>query len=296
MTGPVYSQRPSKDVTRRIFVDALLRLSKIADPSTFQYVGLGALEFIDFDLIHRHLGIGNLVSIENAPNIERYESNKPYQCVTVIGGHTGDVLPRINWDGLSIVWLDYETQLTQSEISDISYLCSKLIPGSVLAVTLNAHPGSLSDRRNRLASNVGNDRVPLRVDDDTLGGWGWAIAQQRVLFSTVRNRLGKRVDSATWRQFLNIRYRDGARMQLVAGVISTPALNDVLDSCHFERLKYYRPGAAAIEIEVPYLTDREQSALRQRLPRLPRQRRHQIVGVDSELVDNYAEFYQWIGA
>ena len=296
MSGPVYSQRPSKDVTRRIFIDLLHRLNKVTDLSEYQYVGFGALEFVDFDLVHRHLGLDRLVSIEKDPNLIRYEENKPYQSIELIGGQSSDVLAEIDWSGLNIVWLDYECSLIEPVFNDISYLCSKLVPGSVLAVTLHAQAGPLGGRRDRFAKNVGEHRVPAKVDDDTLGEWGWAEAQQRLIFSTIRNRLGKRVDQASWRQLLNVQYRDSARMQLIAGIVDTPGMKSLLDSCGFDKMEHTRSGPEALKIEVPYLTPLEQSILRRQLPRRSRQRQAKLAGVSAEDVKAFSDFYQWIGA
>lgn len=294
MTGIVYAQRPSKDVTRRIFVDMLHKLNKVAELSSYKYVGFGALEFIDFDMIHRELGIGGLTSIENKPNIARYEANKPYQCVTILGGHSTDMLTRVDWRGLNIVWLDYEDQLIEVVLTDIEYLCNKLTPGSVLAVTLNCTPGSLDGRRERLVKNVGVTRVPNGVDDDTLGDWGLAKTQQRILFSHLRKHLSRRTDQATWRQTLNIFYRDNARMQLIAGVINTPGMESTLDSCRFDSSEHFRGGAEALKIEVPYLTPHEQRLLRGKLPRMRGRRHPSLPGLDKTDVEAYAQFYKWI--
>lgn len=296
MTGPVYAHRPSKDVTRRIFVDMLHQLDFDGAMKHYQYVGFGALEFIDFDAIHRSLGITQMFSIENDPNIERYEANKPYQCISVLPGHSTDMLTKVNWSALSVVWLDYECQLNSQVLTDVEYLCQKLVPGSVLAVTLNASPGALADRRERLVANIGEERVPPKTDDDTLGDWGWAKAQQRVLFTTLRRKLAKRPDSAFWWQGLNVNYRDGAPMQLVAGVIGTPALEARLDQSGVAKASYFRPEGVALSVEVPYLTAHEQRLVRRKLPLRKRQRVPTLPGVPAADVSNYVGHYQWIGA
>lgn len=295
MSGPIYAQRPSKDVTRRIFVDALHQLNHNGALRRYQYVGFGALEFIDFDAIHRGLGISRMYSIENDPNIERYEANKPYQCIELLSGHSTDMLTKIDWTQLSVVWLDYESQLNDQVFTDVEYLCQKLNPGSILAITLNARPGPLQNRRERLATNISEERVPPNLDDDTLGDWGWAAAQQRALFSAIRRKLQKRPDSASWWQVLNVHYKDGAQMQLMAGVVSTPVIEPQLESCGLRELSYFRPGVPALEVVIPHLTAHEQRLLRRKLPRVARQRQPSLPGVDPSEIKNYADHYQWIG-
>ena len=98
-----------KDVTRRIFANMLHQLDLNGDLRRYQYIGFGALEFIDFDLVHPNLGINDLFSIEKSGNIDRYEANKPYQCIDLLHGNSTDKLTEIDWKRLSIVWLDYES-------------------------------------------------------------------------------------------------------------------------------------------------------------------------------------------
>lgn len=296
MMRPVYTHRPSKDVTRRIFVDMLHHLNAVLDIRNYQYVGFGALDFIDFDAVHRSLGISEMYSIENDTNWARYEANIPYQCVRLLAGNSTDMLTRIDWKKLSVVWLDYEDSLNARVINDVEYLCQKLIPGSVLAVTLNAEPGSLKGRRDRMAVNVTEERIPPGYDDDQLGDWGWATAQQRILFSTIRRRLQKRPDSAAWWQTLNIRYRDIAHMQLVAGVIDAPVVHPLLESARLSRADYFTPDSIAVEVEIPYLTQHEQRLLRRKLPMVPRQRLPILPGVPREDIETFRRYYQWIGA
>jgi hypothetical protein len=132
--------------------------------------------------------------------------------------------------------------------------------------------------------------------DNTLGDWGWAQAQQRVVFSTIRNQLGKRNDNASWWQVLNINYRDNAQMQLIAGIISSPVLEPRLSTSGLPELDYYQPDSRALEVSIPYLTPHEQRILRRSLPR-PRQRRWpKLVGVGEATVKQYAGFYRWIDA
>src|SRR5215831_9133797 len=98
-----YEVRPSKAVTRLIFVDLLRRLTPIGKPEDYQYVGFGALEFIDFDLVHRVVGVNDMVSIEADSNsIARYEWNRPFNSITLMPGRASTVLPTIDWRRLSI--------------------------------------------------------------------------------------------------------------------------------------------------------------------------------------------------
>jgi hypothetical protein len=294
MSSPIYRMRPSKQVARHMFVEALLRMTPIAKPTAFQYVGFGALEFIDFDLLHRRLGISRMFSIESdLYSIDRYRQNRPYNGIEILPGRATDQLGLIDWQHLSIVWLDYTKRLNDEAIGDVEYLCRELLGGSVLAVTFNADPGKLTLRRKRLASAVTEARVPSHVTTATLGDWGLAATQHAIFSSLVNSTLSSRGDAASWHQFLNINYQDGARIQFIAGIIGLPGMQNTIEACHLDEPFYTRDGTDPFTIRVPYFTAKERRALNEQLPR-GRGRRLGLIGVDKSDIDAYAEVYRWL--
>lgn len=297
MGGPVYAQRPSKAVTRVVLVEMFQRLAGLADVTAYQYVGFGALEFIDFDLVHRRLGIGRMTSIEKRPgDVLRQSANVPFRGIKVLGGDAKDVLPTLNWDPLSIVWLDFEDALNyKSVIPAVEYVARKLKPGSVLAVTLRAEPHKpLADRLVQLEADIGPERVPIGTTDATLGNWGTAALQRDVLDSVIRSEVTGRAGGLdTWHQILNIQYADTTKMQIVAGVIGGPAVDYAIKSCAFDGLATYREGKDALRMEVPYLTQKEQRILNEKLPRKPGARLN-LPGVSKDDVKAYADAYRWL--
>jgi hypothetical protein len=295
MAKTIYTNRPSKGVTRMMVVESLLHLGPIADPSTYQYVGFGALEFIDFDLVHRRVGVSRMISIESKTGLfERCMANRPYNGIEILPGRATDQLTTIDWKQLSVVWLDYTQSMNREVIADIELLCRELMPGSVLIVTVNAHPNErLKERRSRLAVAVGEDRIPPKVSDNTLGDWGLASTQHTILTAIVNAALSGRTDGASWYPLLNVQYKDTLRMQLVAGIVSSPALDRAVDTCQFDDLDFVRKNQDAITIEVPYLTPKEARALNEQLPRAPR-RRLKLPGVAQSEIEAYAAVYRWL--
>jgi hypothetical protein len=295
--GPVYAQRPSKAVTRAILIDALHRLSAIADLRTYQYVGFGALEFIDFDLVHRRLGVESMTSIEKRPGeVVRQSANVPFNGITVVEGDAKDVLPQLDWDPMSVVWLDFEDALNfKSVIPAVEYLCLKMRPGSVLAVTLRAAPHKPIDKRlEQLEDDIGPERVPDGVTDATLGGWGTAEVQRDVLNSIITAAVADRPGQRDrWTQLLNIEYNDTTQMQVVAGIIGGPGVDRAIGNCAFEEMDTFRSGPETLRIEVPYLTPKEQRLLNERLPRA-KGARLRLPGVSKEDVAAYASAYRWL--
>lgn len=290
-----YDIRPSKAVTRRIIIETLRRLAPVVPIRDYQYVGFGALEFVDFDMMHRLLGITKMTSIEsNTSAIERYEWNRPFNGITVLPGRASTILPGLDWSQPSVVWLDYTATLTTEILGDVETLARALIPGSVLIVTLNAHPAKLGERRVALEQAMTAEKVPIGVTEPRLGGWGTAEVQYKVLTAALEAALGARADSASWRQFLNINYEDRAKMQIVGGVISAPSLERALDGCYFGDLDEARSEEEALAVHVPLLTMRERDWLNQRLPPAPDEDYPILPGVPDRDLKDYCSVYRWL--
>ncbi|MDF3300716.1 O-methyltransferase [Streptomyces tropicalis] len=269
MAGIDYQIRPSKAVQRHMIVDVCRRLTAMAPLEEYQYVGFGALEFIDFHLIHRSLNISSMISIESDSNsIDRYLFNRPFKTIEVRPGRSSIVLPDLSWNRLSIVWLDYTQRLNDEVINDVALLCGKLQPGSVLFVTLNAHPeGRINQRREALAANVGEERIPANVTDESLAVWGLAQTQHTILTDVIIKGLRDREISAEWRQVVNINYADGAKMQTFGGIVIGPGSSVAFDSCRFQELDFVRLlGQDPYLVRVPILTAKERRALEEQLP------------------------------
>ncbi len=294
MSPMSYEVRPSKTVTRLIFVDLLRRMIPISDPKDYQYVGFGALEFIDFDLVHRLVGINDMISIEaDSFSIERYEWNKPFNTITVMPGRASTILSTIDWKRLSIVWLDYTSQLTTEVISDAETLARVLIPGSVLAITINAQPLRFGEgRRAGLEKNITAERVPVGVTDDRLGSWGLADVQYEVLTAELTSAFAARGDAAKFRQLLNIHYRDSAQMQVIVGIVSAPGLDNLVDQCRFDYMAEMKAEKDALYIRVPLLTSRERSWVDQRLPFVPGDPPLELAGISPRDLQDYADIYR----
>jgi hypothetical protein len=261
--------RPSKAVQRHMIVETCRRLAAFAPLSEYQYVGFGGLEFIDFDLMHRALGLSEMFSIEsNTYELARYRFNSPFKAVKILPGRASDQLGVIDWGRLSIVWLDYEQQLDEEVIRDVELLCGRLQPGSALFVTVNATPPTrIEGRRSELVQMIGEARIPSNVTDESLAKWGLADAQHRVLTDLITAYLRDRPVRAEWMQVLAIRYADDARMQTVGGIVAAPAIRQVLETCRFKDLDFVRlADEAPLAVRVPMLTAKERRALEEQLP------------------------------
>jgi hypothetical protein len=292
-----YSERPAKDIQRRMIVEACRRLIAVAPLDTYGYVGFGGIEFIDFELIHRVLGVRNMTSIEKDREWPaRYRFNRPFRTITVLTGKASEHLSSLDWDGLRIVWLDYEIPLKAEVIRDCETVVRVLHPGSVLIVTVQARgdsSGRVGRKLDDLKTNLPEDRIPVGITEESLEGkWEFAKVQRRILAEAVNEVAERRGDGSHLRQILNFFYADGVRMQTSGWVVSSTGLDQTIDGCRFAELGFVRTGDQPMELEVPVLTRRELQYLNQKLP-LQRRARLQEGWLDRGLQEKYAKLYRW---
>src|SRR5205823_12179931 len=102
-----------------------------------------------------------MISIEDCgdPVVRRrFEFNIPLGNIDLHFGHTNTELPALRWDLRTIAWMDYDGPLNSSVLTDISYISSKLISGSALAVSVNADLYD-QDEGTKSSINVLTDRL-----------------------------------------------------------------------------------------------------------------------------------------
>lgn len=271
-----YRLRPSKHVERVMLCEAFRRL-RFHIVEDYQYVGLGSVFFADFRMIHRSLGISSMFSIEReTADSDRFEWNKPYSGITMLFGETEQRLSDINFSRPTIIWLDYDGPFSRSMISDLRAVSHAASHGSVLVVTVNAHPRRPNDQGadmlEQVRSELGRERVPTNTDLESLRGWGLADLYRRVGSSeiydalAIANRVREQRSRLNYEQLFNFHYDDGARMLTFGGVFFESEKIAELNACAFERLMFVRQGAEPFRIRTPKLTLREIAHLERQLP------------------------------
>jgi hypothetical protein len=288
-----YAFRPAKHIQRRMIVDACRRIGLLVDFKTYEYVGFGGLEFVDFELVHRELSINRMTSIEHdAENRKRYRSNRPFSCIDLQFGRASELLPGLHDEARPrIVWLDYMSRLNHEVLQDIGTCIRRLVPGSIVLVTVNAAPASPGHvRRDQLVDDVAEERIPLGTTDPGLARWGLAAAQYRILRAEVNAAIGSRPDDATVEQLFHFRYSDGVYMLTWGGAIVMDAdrgrWHDVIGS-----IEQIRAGEKALLIDAPLLTALEAMHLNALLPDLARA--PVLHGIPESECDAYVRLYRW---
>ncbi len=296
MAGISYTQRPAKHIQRRMVVDALGRMRAFSELSEYQYVGFGGMEFVDFELMHRELGVADMVSIElDSGTAPRYRFNTPFATVRLFFDRASAVLPGLLDDPiLRIVWLDYECQVNLEVLQDLGTALRKLLPGSALIISVNAQgPTRAAQRLEQFTKNVEPDRVPPGSTDAALAQWGWAEASYDVLAAEAQSEIARRTDGCAFEQIFHFRYADGARMLTWGGLLVAPANRPAFAAADFPALGQVRTASQpAYEIAPPLLTTREALHLNAQLPcAVPDQL--QADGISSTDLVAYADLYRW---
>jgi hypothetical protein len=269
-----FSLRSAKNIERKMMAEALLRLDRIAPLNNYRYVGFGAIFYTDFLLFHRLLGITSMLSIEQKVSDEdRFRFNLPLGCIDLDLRHSNQALPTLDWSDPTIIWLDYDEQLTDPVFADIETVAGEAAAWSVLIITVNAHPGEVGSHLKLMESNVGAERMPVDVTAEAhLAGWNFANVSRRIINAEIETVLADRnaplpdSEKVGYRQLFNFHYADGPRMLTVGGVFYPVGEQDRLNDCSFDELAQVTDGDDAVDITVPVLTTREVLHVTAQLP------------------------------
>jgi Putative O-methyltransferase len=294
MSPNSYFGRPAKAIQRFMLIDACQRLAAFAPLSTYQYIGFGSHEFIDFDLAWRRLGITSLISIEETLPPDRYLFNAPYGGVRVEPGNAATVLPNLAITSRAIVWLDYTGKLDAQVIADVNGLARRLVSGSLLVVTINAHPEEVvAKRRESAVRRLGGSRIGSQVGDSDFAKWGLAEISQRILTGEVAREVRDRADGVAFNQLFRFHYQDTTRMLTWGGVFVGPADLVPLANANFATLPFVSvAGAPPFLINPPNLTVRELVRLNRELPNATGAASPLGWISDNEFAD-YARLHRW---
>lgn len=303
-----YSLRPAKNIERKMLCEALRRLSPFGKVESYRYIGFGSTYFTDFSLFHKGLGIVNMISIErDVDNEERFLFNVPFKCVRMQFGESTSVLPSLSWDTRTIIWLDYDGKLDSSALADVKFFCSNASSGSVIVVSVNAHPEPFHSlnpeerpaaRLAKLRRLVGQDKVPVDVEGKGLTNWGLASVCHRIICNEIDETLSERnagrfdAERFLYKQLFHFRYQDGARMLTTGGVVHDAGQDPQFAACSFDDLDFVRTGDGPYGISVPNLTYRELRHLDAQLPTDDEGKLH-APGVREADLRKYVATYRW---
>jgi hypothetical protein len=281
-----YSIRTNKNIERKLVFDKLRTMDSVFHFSSYRYMGLGSMWFVDFIMAHRILGIGDLWSLEES-NAERAEFNKPYACIRVLAGTstaTLEGLPAADWQKPTIVWFDYDGAFDEDVRSDAVKLLERVSAGSVLIVTVNAdrrsyRPPGPADQAARAIDRLTElfgDAVPPQIIPEGTADIG-AVEFPGTLSSVILNLMigsvrtsGRSTDGMPDRfvPLFELQHRDGAQMTTCGGIVVSGRQIEPLEQLLRRPAAELFAGGAAIRenIDLIPLTVREKIALDRVLP------------------------------
>ena len=267
-----FNLRTNKRIERRMIADALSLLSRYDNPTRFAYIGMGAYYFADFVLMHKVLGIDQMISIEaQKEDAARFQFNRPLGCIEMRFGTTHEVLPTLEVFAICpvIVWLDYYGEVDDAKLGDIELVAAKCQPGSVVIVTVNgATPATKDWKLEAFEAGLSEGNRPPDYSKKSLSSDEAFADLCRVTLATrLEAALKARGAELSMRQIFNFRYSDGMKMATYGWLIPDKAQAEHLDRAPaLMKSPGIARGKKPIQIDAPVLTFREMAHLRTVLP------------------------------
>lgn len=286
-----YAFRPAKRIQRLMFCDMLRCLRVVRPMRDYLYVGLGHWQFVDFELMRREVGIVDMLSIERNTNDKpRFENNLPYSEVRLQFGEAYDHLQDLDPETPTVVWLDYTATLRSDVLRDLRLLAERLKPGSIIAATVNSHPGREDERLTRLRALLGEDIVPGDVVEEELDRAGLPKVQRRILMEQVADAAATRPQPVELRQTMLVTYADAAPMLFWAALLDDGSTEISSAYKAMQHLEEFRDGDQPLEVTVPVLSTREVTGLNELMSQ---GQRPQVKGLTTSECDAYIELRRW---
>lgn len=260
-----YDVRPAKQSERMILVDLLKIGGDCGLPiNKYRYVGMGANRFYDFLLMHRYLGIKNMISLEHDHVMyKRALYNVPYNFINVWHKTSDAFIADDDSSELStIFWLDYDGGIGPHILRDILSFATRMKLGDFCFVTVYGGPPNAIDGVNdeeRLAwlqDTLGDAALSLNREDAEKGKFHNTV--HKILAATFRNSFSPRIDGSFF-PFLQVVYTDSKPMVTVGGAF----LRDGQAADYRVRIKHALPFLSGktqpYEIRSLHLTERERA-------------------------------------
>jgi len=306
-----YRLRPAKSIERKMLCEAFRRLINISDLTDYSYIGFSSIYFSDFTLIHKSLGICDLLSIEKeTEDKKRFEFNRPYKCIRLKFGKSSDILPILRLTRRVILWLDYDYPLKGDMLADINSFISRAKSGSIILLTMDVTPYELpkkpkdKSRYEQLLENIGRNKIPPGVVERDLDPQNFP----KVCYKVVNNQIdqvlsirnGVLETKLAYKQLFNFYYKDGSSPMLTVGGIIYSKDDEInISKCDFEKLDFIRTDRKKYEpyeIIVPKLTFREMRSLDKILPAresISIKNNKEITSIPKELRKQYSKIYRY---
>lgn len=268
-----YMLRPNKNVERKLILATLKKLQTQFDVSKYRYVGFGSMWFSDFVLMHKGLGIDDMVTIESQKSREkRVEFNKPFACIAVRMEEAATALGEVLDAKQSIVWLDYDGPLKNAMTGDLETAVGAMSSGSMLLVTVNAMVDQLRGMKLEDEELSPEDYLADICDDKGLTAQKGRLTRNdfpalaaEIIHQRLKSSVLEKKPGCEYVPVWTYRYADDAPMVTVGGMIADAGDHAKFDESGTADLPFVT-GGTVFDIELPILTEKEKRALDKLLP------------------------------
>lgn len=268
-----YSLRPCKQVERRIFLDGFRFLEGEGFPiSSYSYVGMGSIDFVDFIMLHKFFGITKMISAEyNKKAKSRAIFNKPFKHIDVEFKPIGDVLVNLNVDVRYLAWLDYDFALNSVVAADIRSCLLRLRCESIVIATVDMEPPKSVEGTPKAWFEYFYSELQEYMDPSwSAEDFAESKLEQRVL-DLLRNITSQSMTlrpNLRFELFYNFRYADGHVMLTFAGMLADDVSSRLIQNSAIARTPFYRStwNMNPYNILVPKLTRKERLYLDSFMP------------------------------
>jgi hypothetical protein len=300
-----YDIRPSKQTERRILLDILKLAGEVGTGfSQYQYVGFGGFKFYDFEMLFRHVGVRDMISIERDRSIfARCKFNRPFKFIEMKNCPLSEYVEQCVFRKPIVAWLDYDSRLSRDIVDDVSTIGAKAPVGSFVFVTIDARmPNGMRGlpTEQRLAGlREDYQAFALNPTDRDVEPAQFPIYAERVLWAAVTDSLSARREGR-FVPLIRVFYGDTAPMITVGACLANTEIAPALVGLMRREFRYLLPARRHSPYTIPpfNLTMRERHLLDaavtsntegKRLRRVLKK-----IGMTRELVSDYRRMVRFV--
>ncbi|MCH5280999.1 MAG: hypothetical protein J1E61_05970 [Lachnospiraceae bacterium] len=283
-----YNIRPCKSIERRMMCEMISRLVAFDQICNYRYIGMGAKYFVDFSLFHKEFGINEMYSMEinsDKKNKERFEFNKPFNCINMMFGKASDILnsSRLKWNNKkNIIWLDYDGGITGEQLQDVENCVGKVDSGSVIFISFNSDLGnefqqkSPNEKLKMYCSRIDNEALVKCIKPKDMSKEKIYQTTNKMFDMVVRNKILERNrtilsenEKYQCQQLVYFKYNDSKAIMLTMGWILYKNKDaKKYANCNFSELEFYNDSYTPYDITVPNFTYKELTVLNRNMPNI----------------------------
>ena len=249
---------------------------------------MGSIFFIDFIMLHKLLGVKNMLSVERS-QYTRVKFNRPFSdsVLRVEEGLVGDFIHELSPLKKHIVWLDYDTPLTSTIAADVELFVSRMPAGSIFIVTVDVEQAEHTVVKEHPDTGVLYEELVLldtpsnRQDyyKKVVGSYFYksingASFEDGNFYDTTVKLLRRMVDTGmsgrkiNFFPLFNFSYSDGNEMLTFGGVLGNEQERKVISKSRLRREPFIRSNIykGPFVINIPILTRKEKLYLDSNMP------------------------------